>query len=85
MSPCLMLICAIIIMCIEESRRKSSQPKLTRYMLVSLQIVCTVVSTLVVLIFFSDVLKASRTQINILGPLICVTSYLICAQAFRRK
>lgn len=85
MSPYLLVLFAIIIICIQESKRKSSQPIFTRLKLASFQIICTISLMLVTLLFFSNVLNASSTQIEIVGAIVGVISTLTCAYIFRRK
>ncbi|GLX81703.1 hypothetical protein theurythT_11550 [Thalassotalea eurytherma] len=85
MSLIILLVCSIIIICIEESKRKSPQPIAQRLKLATLQIVFTVVMILVILYFFSEIIGASTQQIEIIGAIACMISIIVCAYAFRRK
>jgi len=75
----------VIIFFYESINDKGTQPVIVRLKLISLQVICTLALTLLIVIFFSDVLQASQSQIEIVGAIACVISYLVCAYAFRRN
>lgn len=81
----LILVGIIIIIFFDESiNGKGTQSVIERLKLISLQVICTLTLILLIVIFVSDVLKASQTQIEIIGAIACAISYLLCAYIFRR-
>jgi len=85
MSIFILLICAVIIICIEESKRKSTQPIFVRLKLATLQVIGTVLMIFVILYLFNEVIGASTLQMEIIGGIACLISALLCAFVFRRK
>lgn len=75
----------VIIFLYESINDKGTQSILIRLKLISLQVICTLALTLLIVVFFADVLKASQSQIEIVGAIACVISYLVCAYAFQRN
>lgn len=75
----------LIIFIYESIKGKGTQSVIERLKLITLQVVCTLSLTLLIVIFSSDVLKASRTQVEIVGAIACAMSYLLCAFVFRRN
>lgn len=83
--PLIVVGIIIIIFLYESIDDKGTQSVIERLKLISLQFICTLTLTLLIVIFFSDVLKASSTQIEIVGAIAGGMSYLLCAYVFRRQ
>ena len=74
-----------IIFLYESIYDKGNQSVFERLRLIGLQVVCTLALTLLIVIFFAKILKASQSQIEIVGAIACFISYLLCSYVFRRS
>ncbi|MFC3120049.1 hypothetical protein [Agaribacter flavus] len=75
----------LILFFYESIKFKGKQSIAERLKLISLQVACTIVITLVTVIFLSEVLKATSDQVELLGALTGAVAYLLCAYIFRRR
>ena len=82
----LLIVCAIIgIFIFESLEKKTAQSRFERLKLITLQVICTLTLGLLVIIFFSDVLNASESQIDIIAPVSLAMSFFLCAYIFKRR